>query len=128
GLGEVSETALQKRGWQPGSVRSPDGTTVATPLRFYGKSGSNVVMMAMTQGRAGVCTVTAMLGKLRDVSRSVQFVRSELASYRPDLTVGNSGARAVFVSLPKLAILEATGTKDAPAVRVVVTYHDPEKK
>ncbi len=124
----VDKTALVQRGWQAGSVSDPQGSRVDTPLQVYGKSGSNVVLMLMSGASSPTCSIVSRVGSAVDVSLAAQAVQRRLTATDPQVKTARSGRSIVFLSLPKIAMLDATGTKAEPGVRIVVSFQNPEKK
>jgi hypothetical protein len=124
----IDEARLQQLGWKAGTMSSPDGKPVATPLRFYGKAGSNVMLMLMNQPGMTGCTVLSRVTRLEDVNSAAGAIQKSLLALNPEIKTTRSGQSIVFIALPRIAMLDATGTKAKPNVRVVVSYRNPEKK
>ena len=123
----VDQTVLQQRGWQQGTVSNAQGT-VATPLKFFGKSGSDVMVMLTGTGETPMCSVLSRVENAAAVSSAAQAAQRALVAADPQVKTARSGKSIVFISLPRIATLDATGSKDKPAVRIVVGYQDPGKK
>jgi hypothetical protein len=109
-------------------VSSPDGRAVATPLRFYDKAGSNVMLMLMDSADVIGCTILSRVNKPEDASVAAGAIRKSLVALNPEVKTSRSGKSIVFIALPRIAMLDATGTKDKPNVRIVVSYQKPGKK
>jgi hypothetical protein len=123
----VSLDLLRQRGWEAGSIESAKGP-VETPLKFYGKSGSNVVMMLQADDDSPTCSIMSRVAKVADIDRAAQAAQRSLSTVDPQLKATRSDNALVFLSLPKIGMIQASGTKDAPGVRVIVSYQKPEKK
>ena len=126
GSSSVDESKLKQFGWKVGSMSSPDGKTVETPMRFYSKSGSYVMLMLMAG--ANSCTIVSRVNKLDDIGKTVGAVQKALVGLDPLVKTARSGSSIVFLSLPRIAMLDATGTKEKPGARITVGYQTPEKK
>ena len=126
GSRSVNQAVLQQRGWQPGTITNAQGA-VATPLKPFSKAGSNVLVMLMGTAEKPMCSVAARVENAAAVSLAAQAVQKTLVSADPQVATARSGKSIVFIALPRLATLEATGTRDKPAVRIVTGY-SAEKK
>ena len=124
----VDKALLVQRGWRAGSITAPGGRAVDTPLQVYGKSGSNVVLMLLKTASAPACTITSRVGTAADVSLAARAIQRRLMVVDPQVKTARSGRSIVFLSLPKIAMLDATGTKAQPAIRAIVSFQGPEKK
>ena len=126
GSRSVNQAVLLQRGWQPGTITSAQGA-VATPLKPFSKTGSNVIVMLMGTADKPMCSVAARVEDAAAVSLAAQAVQKTLVGADPKVATARSGKSIVFIALPRIATLEATGTKDKPAVRIIVGY-SAEKK
>jgi hypothetical protein len=124
----VDQAVLARSGWKPGSIADPRGARINTPLQVYGKAGSNVVLMLMSTAKLPACSVVSRVSSASDVSLAAQAVQRRLTSVDPQVKTARSGPSIVFLALPKIAMLDATGTKAKPSVRIVVSYNNPGKK
>ena len=124
----VDKVVLGQRGWQAGSISDPQGGRVDTPLQVYGKSGSNVMLMLMSVADSPACSVVSRVNAPEDVSLAAQTVQRRLTAADAQVKTARSGRSVVFLSLPKIAMLDSTGTKAQPGVRIVVSFQVPEKK
>jgi hypothetical protein len=115
----VDQTVLQQRGWQAGTVSNAQGA-VAIPLKLLGKNGSDVILMLTDIGETPMCSVLSRVEDPAAVSKAAQAVQRALVTADPQVKTARSGKSIVFLSLPNIATLDATGTKDKPAVRIVV--------
>jgi hypothetical protein len=127
GAKEVDRAALTRAGWAAGSITDPKGGSVGTPLQLYGKAGSNVVLMLMRTAKTPACTVMSRVGSTADVSLVAQAVQRRLTAAEPQVKTTRSDGSIVFIALPKIAMLDATGTKAQPAVRISVGYQGAER-
>jgi hypothetical protein len=128
GSSSVDTAVLGKRGWQAGSIQDPKGGQIKTPLQVYGKPGSNVVLMLVSTASSPACSIVSKVTAASDVSLAAQAAQRRLTAFDPQVKTARSGSSIVFLSLPKIATLDATGTKAAPGVRVIVSFGAPEKK
>jgi hypothetical protein len=129
GAPSVDEAKLQQLGWKAGSMSSPDGKAVETTMRFYGKSGSNVMLMLMNTAKsASGCTIVSRVAKPDDIGKTVGAVQKALVGLDPQVKTARSGGSIVFLALPRIAMMDATGTKEKPGARITVGYQNPEKK
>ena len=126
GSRSVNQAVLLQRGWQPGTINNAQGA-VATPLKPFSKTGSNVLVMLMGTAEKPMCSVAARVENAAAVSLAAQAVQKTLVDTDPKVATARSGKSIVFIALPRLATLDATGTKDKPAVRIVTGY-SAEKK
>lgn len=124
--GSVDQAVLRERGWQAGSATG-DKRAEATPLQLFGKSGSGVLVMLVGSAEMPMCSVVSRVESAEAVSKAAQAVQATLVAADPQVKTARSGKSIVFVSLPRIATLDATGTKAEPAVRIVAGY-SAEKK
>jgi hypothetical protein len=123
----IDEAALAAKGWKPGELKAKNGKPVETPLKFFGKQGSSVVLMVLAKSRA--CSVTARVGGVGDYKLLVSEVVQRLKSLEPGLKAGRGGTNgAAFRAGNRIALLEPTGTQSAPAARIIVGYSASETK
>ena len=123
----VDTNVLGRNGWQAGSISDAQGGQVDTPLQVYGKRDSEVVVMLMPTTSSPACTVTARVSSASDVSLAAQAVQRGLTGAHPQVKTARSGRSIVFIALPKIAMLDATGSKAQPGVRVVVSFRSGER-
>ena len=83
--------------------------------------------MLMGASAAPMCSVVSRVENAAAVSKAAQAVQQVLVAADPEVKTARSGKSIVFLSLPKIATLDATGSKDKTAVRIVVGY-SAEKK
>ena len=130
GQASVDEARLRQLGWVAGSFRSPDGKVADNPLRIYGKRGSSVVLMIPDTPTLTLCIIMSRVAKPTDIGATAQLLFSKLKAIDPAVT-GDKGTKAgeiLYLSLPRMAELSATGTKEKPGTRIVVGYSSAEKK
>jgi hypothetical protein len=127
--GGVDLTKLKAEGWTPASATDPSGKAIALPVGIYGKSGVNAIVMANadTAGKS-VCAVVGGLRSIDDIKGVLPVVKQALLTIDPNVKAASSNGGIVFIDLPRLAMLNATGSKEKPGVRVVVGYEASEKK
>ena len=121
----VDQAVLQQRGWQAGTISNAG--SAAQALKIFGKSGSDALVMLMGTADKPMCSVAARVESVEAVSKSAQAVQKTLVAGDPQVITSRSGKSVVFLSLPRLATFDSTGTKDKPAVRIVAGY-SAEKK
>ena len=129
GASAVDEARLRQLGWAAGSIRSPQGAAVDTPLRLYGKRGSSVVMMIMNRPEMSACTILSRVARPTDVGNTAQMMFTKLKAIDPAVT-GGKGAKPgqiVYLALPRMAELSATGTRQMPGTRIVVAASAAKK-
>lgn len=127
GPGTVDEAVLQSKGWSAGSVQSK-GKVVETPLRFYGKKGSSVLLMLMDQPKAFGCTILSAVAQSRDLETSSRMLLARLQAMDPAIKGTRRGAATFYVSGPKVVAFQPGDEAKEPAVRIAVVYTSSEKK
>ena len=126
GPGSVDQTVLRQRGWQPGKFTgAPAG--VPTSLHPFGKSGANVILLVTASAGKPTCSVVSRVESAAAVSTAAQAVQQALVAADPEVKTARSGKSIVFLALPRIATLDATGTKDKPGVRIVAGYNAEQK-
>ncbi len=126
----VDEARLRQLGWAAGSVQSPKGKAVDTPLRIYGKGGSSVVMMILNTPGMASCSVVSRVAKPTDIGATAQLLFTKLKAIDPAVRGGKGAGNGqiLYLSLPRVAELSATGTRERPGTRIVVGYQDGATK
>ena len=126
----VDEAGLRKLGWTAGSFRSPDGKAIENPLRMYSKRGSYVLLMIIDTPAMKGCAITSRVAKPTDIGATAQLLFTKLKAIDPAVVggKGSGNGQIVYLSLPRVAELSATGTKEQPATRIVVGAPRVEKK
>ncbi len=129
GATALDERTLRARGWRAGRIEDKQGKAADTPLGFYSKEGSNVVMMTLQKGEAKGCTVMSRVRSPDDYPVLVNLLRAQLKLVAPTLKAAKGGTNGVvYLADGRIALLEPTGTREAPAARIIVGYSAPEKK
>ncbi len=124
----VDQAVLAQSGWKPGSIADPRGAGINTPLQVYSKANTNVLLMLMSTAKSPACSIMSRVSSAADVSLAAQAVQRRLTSIDPQVKTARSGPSIVFLALPKIAMLDATGTKAKPSVRIVVSFSNPGQK
>jgi len=125
----IDTARLVKSGWTAGTVTDPQGKAITLPMSLYAKGGSNAIVMAgRNEGKQSMCAVVAKLRSQAEVNAALPVIKQALVAIDPKVKAARNGGGVVFIDLPRLAMLNATGTKDQPGMRVVVGYQNPEKK
>ena len=129
GAAALDEQALKAKGWKAGRIEDKKGKAAETPLGFYSKDGSNVLLMTLGEGEARGCTVMSRVRSLDDYPVLVNLLREQLKLVAPTLKASKGGTNGVvYLAERRVALLEPTGTRNAPAARIIVGYSSPEKK
>jgi len=63
-----------------------------------------------------------------DAKNVLPAVKQSLLAIDPNVKAAASNGGIVFIDLPRLAMLNATGSKEKPGMRIVVGYEASEKK
>ena len=128
GASGVDPAKLQAAGWSSASAVDKQGKSVALPMNVYGKTGANAVIITNpAQSSDGLCTVVARINPAQ-VNTTISTVKQALVAVDPTVKAARDDGGIVFLALPRLAMLNATGSKEKPGMRVVVGYQNPEKK
>ena len=123
----VDAAKLQASGWSAASAVDKQGKSVALPMSVYGKTGANAVIVTNPGSGDGLCTVVASVTPTQ-VNTTISTVKQALVAADPTVKAARDDGGIVFLALPRLAMLNATGSKQKPGMRVVVGYQNPEKK
>ena len=75
-----------------------------------------------------MCSVIARVASPDDLGKAAGAIQKKLVALNPQVKATRDGDSLVFLALPKLAMADSTGSKDKPAIRIVVGYQNPEKK
>jgi hypothetical protein len=124
----LDEARLRQLGWAAGSIKSPGGKDIDTPLRVYSKRGSNVVMMVMNSATMSGCTILSRVAKAEEIGVTAQLLLTKLTAIDPTVKGSRQGQSILYFALPRVAELAPTGTIEQPATRIVVGYTSSEKK
>jgi hypothetical protein len=112
----VDEPRLVADGWQEGSVNS-GGKAVATPLRFFGRGNTVLLLMREEKPASPNCVIMARMKSVRDFPAILQATGAALGG---KLAGTGNGSAMWLLSGGKAAQIQATGSRSKPAVRVVV--------
>jgi hypothetical protein len=128
GASGVDPAKLQAAGWSAASAVDKDGKSVALPMGVYGKTGANAVIITNPAASGeSLCTVVARVTPTQ-VNTTISTVKQALVAVDPSVKAARDEGGIVFLALPRLAMLNATGSKEKPGMRIVVGYQNPEKK
>ncbi|MEA1071876.1 hypothetical protein [Sphingomonas sp. LY160] len=117
----VDRAQLQSRGWQAGKLAFADGKPVASPLTFYSKTDSGVVILLSSEGKsAGACTVLSAVTSAQDIAVVATQVDSAVKAQVSGATMSKTETSILFAGGNRVALLQGTGTKDKPAARIIV--------
>ena len=122
----IDKLVLVERGWRAGSISDPRGGPVDATMGVFSKSGSNVVLLLMDNSPS--CAIVSRVNRVADINLATQATQRRLEALDPQVKTARSGQSIVFLSLPKIAMLDGTGSKAKPGLRIVVGYQTPEKK
>ena len=124
----VEPAKLQAAGWTSASAVDKQGKSIELPMGVYGKTGANAVIVT-NPGQAGesLCTVVAAVTPSQ-LNTTISTVKQALLAVDPTVKAARDDGGIVFLALPRLAMLNATGSKEKPGMRIVVGYQNPEKK
>ncbi|HKP34423.1 MAG TPA: hypothetical protein VJT70_06560 [Sphingomicrobium sp.] len=127
GPAAVDEAKLRALGWKAGST-SANGRPIDIPVKVYGKSGSNVMLMLMNTGGQSGCVITALVPKVEDIRTAAQSLLMKLRAIDPAVKGARQGQSVAYVSLPRVAQLAPAGTAQKPATRIIIGYNTSEAK
>jgi len=130
GPSSVDEARLRQLGWAVGSIRSPGGKVVETPLRIYSKRGSSVMLTILDTPTLTGCAIISRVAKPIDIETTAQLLFSKLKAIDPAVTGGRGSkpGQILYLSLPRLAELSVTGTMKTLGTRIIVGTSSAEKK
>ncbi len=123
----VDAAKLQASGWSAASAVDKQGKSVALPMSVFGKSGANAMIVTTPGQPDNLCTVVAAVTPAQ-VNTTISTVKQALLAVDPNVKAARDDGGIVFIALPRLAMLNATGSKQEPGMRIVVGYQTPEKK
>ena len=110
-----------------GTLKEQSGKAVASPLKFYGKESSGVVVMVLPS--SGACSVVSRVAGLDAYRPLMDQLQTRLKQVEPALKAGRAGGNgAAFLGGGRIALIEPTGTKEEPSVRYTVTAEAAAKK
>jgi hypothetical protein len=119
----LDEAALTQAGWQKGTLSNSKGKTVASPLTFYGRKGSNAMLMTSAGKGAASCNVMARIERVDAAPAIVQAISAALKT-EPKRDKDND---LYWFAGRTVVGLSPTGKPESPAVRVSVVQ-TAEKK
>jgi hypothetical protein len=123
----VDQAALVAKGWKAGELKEKSGKAVASPLKFYAKPTSTVVLMVLPN--SGACSVVSGVSGVDAYRPLMDLLQTRLKQAEPALKAGRAGTNgAAFLGGGKIALIEPTGTKEQPSVRYTVTAQAAAKK
>ena len=126
--GPVDIARLEARGWKAGSMGNA-GKPVKSLLGVYGKTGSSTLIMLLDQpGAAGGCTVVSSVHTPDEIVKAAQALLAHLVKIDPNVKGSRQGQSIIYVSGPRAAVLEPTGSMEKPATRILIVYASSEKK
>ena len=129
GAKSIDLAKLAAKGWKPAEIKDKDGKALTTPLRFFGKTDSSVMLMVLPGGDKPACSVTSRVSGVADYKPLMDGLQTRLKQLEPGLKAGRAGTNgAAFLSGGKIALIEPTGTQTEPAARIVVGMSASEKK
>jgi hypothetical protein len=127
GRGGVDLAALAAKGWKAAELKEQSGKPVASPLKFFGKESSGVVVMVLPQ--SGACSVVSGVSGIDAYRPLMDQLQTRIKQLEPTLKAGRAGSNgAAFIGGGRVALIEPTGTKEQPSVRYTVTAEAVVKK
>jgi len=124
----VDRRNLEAAGWQFAPGSDSQGKPVSTPLSLYARAGRQAAIMIAEGSSTPMCSVIARVASPDDLGKAAGAIQKKLVALNPQVKATRDGESLVFLALPKLAMADSTGSKDKPAIRIVVGYQNPEKK
>ena len=125
----VDVAKLTAKGWKASDLKDKAGKAVATPLRFYSKAGSSVMVMVLPTSKTPACSVVSRVENVAAYRPLMDQLQTRLKQIEPTLKAGRAGKNgAAFLAGNRIALVEPTGTETAPAARIVVGISVSEKK
>ena len=128
GAKKVDRGSLEAAGWEFAPGSDAQGKPVKTPLLLYARAGRQAAIMIAEGARTPMCSVIARVGTPEDLGKTAAAIQKKLLALDPQVKATRDGDSLVFLALPKLVMADSTGSKDKPALRIVVGYQDSEKK
>ena len=121
----VDEQRLRADGWSEGTLQSK-GKEAASPLRFFGRAGT-MLLLTREEGRpaGGSCVVMASIKSTKHYPQVVEAMTAAL---------GGSASKAKDESVMwlldggKAAQMAPTGSNEKPSVRIVVVFVSGKKE
>jgi len=128
GVRDVNRSSLAAAGWKTATATDPKGGSVTSPPGLYGQARRNAVIMVPAQASQPMCSVIARVPSQNDLGPAVATIQKALVELNPKVETARDGNSIYFLALPKLAMVDPTGSKDRPGMRIVVGYQNSEKK
>ena len=125
----VDLAKLTAKGWKASELKDKDGKVVESPLRFYGKADSSVMVMILPDAKTPACSVVSRVESVDTYRPLMAALQTRLRQVEPSLKATRSGTNgAAFLGGGRIALIEPTGTQTEPAARIVVGMSASEKK
>ena len=124
GASGVDRSRLAAAGWT--SAGTVNGEDHAAPLEPFIKAGSDAIIMLPKAATS--CAVIARLSSTDQGQPTLNAIQASLKLVDANVKAARSGESIGFLSLPRIALVDASGTKDQPGLRIVVGYQPAEKK
>ena len=129
GPSTVDRAQLEVLDWKAGTPAARNGSPVVGAPTLYGKAGSNVIIMLGNKPEArAICTVMGAVKSQQEIGKAAGSVRRALLALDPRVKTSLVESGIAYLSLPRIAMLEPTGTKGKPATRISVAYQASESK
>jgi len=117
GTPSPSFTVLSQRGWQQGSITTPDGKP--QPAALFSKPNDMTMLVVFMQGpNAGRCMIMSPVVDLA----GDQAVRSRLATLLGKPLISADGLKQAWKTATQTIVLEPMGTAQARGVRIAVKF------
>lgn len=123
----VDQIALAAKGWKVGELKEKSGKKVASPLKFYGKESSGVVVIVLPN--SGACSVVSGVSGVDAYRPLMVQLQTRMKQLEPALKTTRAGSNgAAFLGAGRIALIEPTGTKEQPSVRYTVSAQAAAKQ
>ncbi|HOA47958.1 MAG TPA: hypothetical protein PKJ55_00840 [Novosphingobium sp.] len=117
GTPSPSFSVLTQRGWQQGSITTPDGKP--QPAALFSKPSDMTMLVVFQQGpNAGRCMVMSPVVDLA----GDQAVRARMATLLGKPLVSADGLKQAWKTATQTVVLEPMGTEKARGVRIAVKF------
>ena len=117
GTPSPSFTVLSQRGWQQGSITTPDGKP--QPAALFSKPNDMTMLVVFMQGpNAGRCMIMSPVVDLA----GDQAVRSRLATLLGKPLISADGLKQAWKTATQTIVLEPMGTAQARGGRIAVKF------
>nr|WP_314442952.1 hypothetical protein [uncultured Sphingomonas sp.] len=128
GASSVNVASLAAKGWKSSNLTDKDGKAVPTPLRFYSKATSSVMVMILPDGKSPACSVVSRVENVAAYKPVMDQLQARLKQLEPGLKAGRSGTNgAAFLGVGRMAVIEPTGSQEQPSVRFIVSAQTAAK-